>query len=119
MKADLSYHIDQRKFNALYWGQPVGITWVEVGSDEVKKCQAQDGFMLQLKPLSAISDEDAFKLGYPDSDDFIASWSVSDNISDFTIGEADYLRSRGYALPWMGLSVDEMVEAGWIKLIEA
>lgn len=29
----------------------------------------------------------------------------------------DFLRSRGYVLPWMGLSVDEMVEAGWIKLI--
>lgn len=28
----------------------------------------------------------------------------------------DYLRSKGYALPWMGLSVDEMVAAGWIKL---
>lgn len=28
----------------------------------------------------------------------------------------DFLRSKGYALPWMGLSVEEMVEAGWIKL---
>jgi len=28
----------------------------------------------------------------------------------------DHLRSKGYALPWMGLSVDQMVEAGWIKL---
>jgi hypothetical protein len=29
---------------------------------------------------------------------------------------SDYLRSKGYALPWMGLSVEDMVEAGWIKL---
>jgi hypothetical protein len=28
----------------------------------------------------------------------------------------DYLRSKGYALPWMGLSVDELVEYGWVKL---
>lgn len=28
----------------------------------------------------------------------------------------DFLRSRGYALPFMGLSVEEMVGAGWIKL---
>lgn len=28
----------------------------------------------------------------------------------------DFLRSKGYALPWMGLSVEEMVQAGWIKL---
>lgn len=30
----------------------------------------------------------------------------------------DYLRSKGYVLPWMGLSVEEMIEAGWIKLVE-
>lgn len=30
-----------------------------------------------------------------------------------------YLRSKGYALPWMGLSVEEMVKAGWIKLTES
>lgn len=29
----------------------------------------------------------------------------------------DYLRSKGYSLPWMGLSVESMIEAGWIKLI--
>lgn len=28
----------------------------------------------------------------------------------------DYLRSKGYALPWMGYSVEEMVQAGWVKL---
>lgn len=28
----------------------------------------------------------------------------------------DFLRSRGYAVPWMGLSVNEMVKYGWIKL---
>jgi hypothetical protein len=32
------------------------------------------------------------------------------------IAIVDYLRSKGYALPWMGLSVEEMVQAGWIKL---
>lgn len=28
----------------------------------------------------------------------------------------DYLRSKGYALPWMGLSVEDLVNAGWVKL---
>ena|SRR5690606_29772386 len=28
----------------------------------------------------------------------------------------DYLRSRGYALPFMGLSVEELVNRGWVKL---
>lgn len=30
----------------------------------------------------------------------------------------DFLRSRGYALPFRGLSVNEMKEAGWLKLTE-
>lgn len=30
----------------------------------------------------------------------------------------DYLRSKGYALPWMGLSVEKQIEYGWIKLAE-
>lgn len=28
----------------------------------------------------------------------------------------DFLRSKGYALPWMGVSVEQQVEYGWIKL---
>ena len=30
----------------------------------------------------------------------------------------DYLRSRGYLLPWMGLSCEELIEAGWAKYKE-
>jgi hypothetical protein len=32
--------------------------------------------------------------------------------------ECDYLRSKGYALHWMDLSVKDLVEYGWIKLKE-
>lgn len=32
--------------------------------------------------------------------------------------ECDYLRSKGYALPWMDLSVEDLVEYGWVKLKE-
>lgn len=28
----------------------------------------------------------------------------------------DFLRSRGYAVPWMGLSVEQLIEYGWIKI---
>lgn len=41
------------------------------------------------------------------------SWLVS---LGATIMCADFLRSKGYALPFNGLNVDEMVEHGWIKL---
>ena len=28
----------------------------------------------------------------------------------------DYLRSKGYALPWMGVTVEQQIEWGWVKL---
>lgn len=31
---------------------------------------------------------------------------------------ADYLRSKGYALPYMGISVEDQIKYGWIKLTE-
>lgn len=30
---------------------------------------------------------------------------------------ADFLRSRGYALPFKGISVEEQIKAGWVKLV--
>jgi hypothetical protein len=36
-----------------------------------------------------------------------------------TTSSYDFLRSKGYALPYLGLSVDEMIEAGWIKSTES
>jgi hypothetical protein len=32
---------------------------------------------------------------------------------------SDYLRTKGYALPWMDLSVEDLVEYGWVKLKES
>jgi len=34
---------------------------------------------------------------------------------DIPFEAVDFLRSKGYALPFMGLSVDELVNYGWIK----
>lgn len=110
MKADLTDYNNQKKFNALYWGQPVGITWVETGSVETKSCQAQEGFMLHLKSVDLITEEEDNIL-----QQFDADYDFNDNLK--VVFAMDWLRSRGYAIPWMGLSIEEMVEAGWIKLI--
>lgn len=39
-------------------------------------------------------------------------------VKDLSIDQADYLRSKGYALPAFGYSVDELVEAGVFKIKE-
>ena len=103
---------------------------------------------LELKPLSQISDEDViqgimitYNKTYDDLGEIlevkhyntfssITTTSAGGNFKthrsfhhwngDRKIGsmECDYLRSKGYALPWMDLSVEDLVEYGWVKLKE-
>ncbi len=67
---------------------------------------------LQLKPLSSITDEDLNKTNYGCKEMILEKGIWLD------ITNADILKSLGYALPWMGLSVEALVEYGWIKLKE-
>ena len=86
---------------------------------------------LHLAPLSLITDEDALNIcrlvNSHFSDDSIAIVMgrrvVQNDSVALTPNEwlrvHDYLRSKGYALPFMGLSVDDLVSYGWVKLKEA
>lgn len=86
---------------------------------------------LLLTPLDQISDEDAIEVAtlvYKD----LHNWSpkeqvkfgkdaVTDVLSgsfkfEKTLEIVDFLRSRGYALPWNGHSVEELIEAGYCQL---
>ena len=77
---------------------------------------------VELKPLSSITDEDAINVEFEGgSSHFIKVLeSYGHEFNDLILkhNQIDYLRSKGYALPWMGISVEQMVSAGWIKLIE-
>lgn len=87
------------------------------------------GMLLELKPLESISDEDAIDIGkyrynylkmmtYTE----IGKCIISDYLNrsskwqfELEQYEIDYLRSKGYALPWMGLSVKDLIDYGWVK----
>ena len=101
---------------------------------------------LQLKPLSQISDEEAIELmrlkieskGVVDIETIEIENKTLDgytfivkykNWDDERVGFIfkghtnplsfyDFLRSKGYALPWMDLSVEDLIEYGWVKLKE-
>jgi hypothetical protein len=94
---------------------------------------------LELKPLSKISDEDALslvKMNYPSTtevrEQILIKWGkdlvddIEGNSEDKefqiffreTFQCIDFLRSKGYALPFNGVSVEKQVEYGWIKLQE-
>lgn len=132
---------NKAKFFALYWGQncawmkrPHEIEYLEKVSDYSITWISY----LELKPISSISDEDAIEvynimipLGKSAEKErifygrsFIKDYDTTNETLEFAqsyldIQRAiDFLRSRGYALPWIGLSVEQLIEYGWIKLKE-
>ena len=79
---------------------------------------------LILAPLSKLTDKDAIDLvplvsaNYSSryTDDFIKDLIKKEVIDTDNLPAMfyDILRSKGYALPFMGLSVDDLVDYGWI-----
>ena len=137
---------NKAKFFAQYWGQHVLYFSSDFlrKIDNLTLDSIENDDYLELKPLSQVSDEDAIELmrlkieskgvfdiktieienktldGYT----FIVKYK---NWDDERVGFVfnghtnplsfyDYLRSKGYALPWMDLSVEDLVEYGWVKL---
>ena len=115
MKTEINNE-NKAKFFALYWRQYVLSDGIEIGGN-VGDCEEE--MFLLLKPLSQISDEDANFIDLQSEDYNENGWyDEEQNFYWWASIDVDYLRSKGYALPWMGLSVDEMIEVGWIKLTE-
>ena len=134
---------NKAKFLAQYWGQEVLIANPHV-NQKIPFNNTQpwiyhniDLSWLELKPLSSMTDEDLLTaIQILDSkDEFTELGSleigkeiiqiVNDINSEVARNDihpqyifqfADYLRSEGYALPYMGLSVEKLQEYGWIKL---
>lgn len=95
---------------------------------------------LSLRPLSDITDEEISELLpqlVDDWEDALGDAGVSvrefteamtdglnseENLEGMNTAQAintfDYLRSHSFALPWMDLSVNDLVEYGWVKLRE-
>ena len=127
---------NKARFFALYWGQSlimmpnIGM-YQKIPIHHVNLNYIQD-CILELTPLSDITDEDAievYDLVYVS--DFKPKFKIGEiketllknfheEFTDFSPKDFllifDNLRSKGYALPWMGLSVEKLIEYGWVKL---
>lgn len=87
-------------------------------------------YQLLLKPLSSITDEDAIEVAKIFNQHKIKAHYSDDDLKAYLINKGkqfafrcehyviiyQYLQSKGYALPYMGLSVEQLVEYGWVKL---
>ena len=110
------------RFFAQYWGTKTmyvgGVGLVEVGKGGWNL--KHPDFFLQLKPLSKITDEDAISMyrglerNYESSNQFLEDYK---SIGFLEQSEVDFLRSKGYAVPFMGYSVDDLVKIGWVQLV--
>jgi hypothetical protein len=76
-----------------------------------KYCATPDTEILVVRELDKIS----VAMVLLDGKTCIAKIEVN-NVWKLNIQQIDYLRSRGFALPWMDLSVDDLQNYGWIKI---
>jgi len=102
--------------------------------DNINPNEISEHDILELKPLSKLSDEDAieyfdilwnrvhenksrsFKIEYgKDWANSLLSQRYGLIPSNLLHG-IDYLRSKGYAIPFMQYSVEELISFGWVKL---
>jgi hypothetical protein len=80
--------------------------------------------LVVLTPLHLISDEDAIEVAKLwTTETFYKAELFEDLQKLFEVATyrmphtaADYLRSRGYALLWLNVNVEQQVEWGWVKL---
>lgn len=81
-------------------------------------------YFLLLKSLSDITDEDAIEVSKIYNPfqclDYELHLSRGRKIvhknNRLSIHCIDYLRLKGYAVPYMGLSVETLIEYGWVKI---
>ena len=125
----------KEKFFVQYWGQKIlkitSSKFEEVGSQWNLK---HPSFKLLLRPLSALSDNHAieyFDILWHESHkskskefkiEYGKEWAnnlLSERfglIPSNILNGIDYLRSKGYTLPFMQYSVEDLVNLGWIEL---
>ncbi len=128
---------NKAKFFSLYYGQNIR-GWNEDNQGRVAKVgptymtkRIISECHLKLEPLKAITDEDKKYLErylFGELIEFqILETSVFINTFSRRMGQKqrpimnqqlDYLRSKGYALPFGELSVEQLIEYGWCRLIE-
>lgn len=116
---------NKQRFFALYFGQEVLIDDNLWKHKVLGDTMYWDDCHLELKSLSDISDEDLLWLGrnandYPNSNykddlnyckDLVRRYLSRPPMMNYEC--VDYLRSRGYLLPFMGLAVEQILAYKW------
>ena len=79
-----------------------------VNNGDKGRIYVKDTTPLLLKPISKITDEER---------EYCISIGKGHSCQNFQQNQVDYLRSKGYALPFMEHSVEDLVSFGWVRLL--
>lgn len=112
----------KRTFFLQYWGD-FYFTKNTVGYISSQLMENWDEYVnksyVELFDLNKITDEHAQKLcfnkekdNYPSAKSFL---SMYESVDFLTQQEADTLRSLGYLVPFMNMSIEQILEKGWAK----
>ena len=131
---EVDKHKVKCRFFAQYWGTKTmyvgGVGLVEIGTGGWNL--KHPDFFLELKPLSKITDEDLINVAnigfnfnqkvthFKVETKAVYGYYIMPSESKYVrldVPHIDYLRSKGYALPFMEYSIDELVELGWVRLV--
>ena len=137
MIIDKKINIDVKcRFFAQYWGQKVAKETNYPNSPTINTSTALilnelENYHLELKPLSKITEEDAFEVASIISNSIhdskskeLVSYYKEDILKDPEVlchasyTTVDYVRSRGYALPFMEYSLEDLISLGWVRFID-
>jgi len=100
---------NKTKFFAVYWGQKVlNGRSNAIPNREVSKFD----YLLLKNPFNFDSNSEDAKEGI----EYFKKIKIDHN-NDDNICTVDFLRSKGYALPYMGINIEKLLEYGWIKLV--
>ena len=114
------------RFFAQYLGQEVlrWHQWVETTQNSKVDLSIpaieKKGWFIKLKPVSKITDEDAIsmyrglEINYESANQFLEDYK---SIGFLEQSEVDFLRSKGYVVPFMNYSVEDLVSFGWVQLV--
>lgn len=108
--------LNKRKFYALYYGQLI----IKIFENEEPHRVWGKGIMrgiefslLELLDIKSITDEHAKECGMLSKEGFLESYSRGEGLDQ---QQADFLRSEGYLIPWMDLTIEDIIQYGWAKI---
>ena len=119
------------RFFVQYWGQNIG-NYAGRNDCQINMNTINHLNFITLKQLSEISNEDAIKIaeifGIEEDYLFVGKFlcnGIFDNSADCeentlfnsNVKAVDYLRSKGYAVPFMQYSVEDLISFGWVRLV--